>query len=294
MFPAIKIGPLTLYSYGLMMALGVAMGLWFLHVQGKKQGLPAGRILDAAFYILLVSIVGAKLILLFSDFGRYTGNPRELLNLARSGGVFQGGLTFGVLFALWYFRKHKLPTWKMGDLVGPALALGHGFGRIGCFLAGCCFGRACELPWGVTFNDPRAEALTGIPLGIERHPVQLYESLLNFVNFFVLFLILRRWRSGQFDWAYSFHELSSFLIGYLPKKIGTAKRWVIDYLDDPLLEYYNWTQRERAWYWKSPVLLLFKVINKLYRKIFPNADLYIVQGITLHNLLPKKLLILKK
>jgi phosphatidylglycerol:prolipoprotein diacylglycerol transferase len=195
----LKLGPLTLYSYGIMMALGVALGLWFLYVQGKRQGLPGPRVLDAAFYILLVSILGAKLILLFSDFRRYTGNPRELLNLARSGGVFQGGLIFGVLFALWYFRKHKLPTWKMSDLVAPALALGHGFGRIGCFLAGCCYGRTCELPWGVTFTNT-ARDLTGVDAEFigksiehpDRHPVQLYESLLNFANFLVLFVVLRR------------------------------------------------------------------------------------------------------
>jgi len=198
MLPAIPLGPLTIYSYGLMMALGVGLGLWFVYVQAKKQGLPAPRVLDAAFYILLISILGAKLILLFSDFSRYTRNPKELLNLARSGGVFQGGLIFGVLFALWYFRRHKLPTWKMADLMGPALALGHGFGRIGCFAAGCCYGRECSLPWGVTFNNPKAEQITGIPLGIERHPVQLYEAILNFLNFMVLFLILRKKRfDGQ-------------------------------------------------------------------------------------------------
>jgi phosphatidylglycerol:prolipoprotein diacylglycerol transferase len=198
MFPAFKLGPLTIYSYGLMMALGVGMGLWFVYVQAKKQRLPAPRVLDAAFYILLISILGAKLILLFGDFNRYTRNPKELLNLARSGGVFQGGLVFGLVFALWYFHKYRLPTWKMADLIGAALALGHGFGRIGCFAAGCCYGRACSLPWGVTFTDPRAEQITGIPLGIGRHPVQLYESALNFLNFAILFLILRRKRfDGQ-------------------------------------------------------------------------------------------------
>ena len=198
MLPAIPLGPLTIYSYGLMMALGVGLGLWFVYVQAKKQALPAPRVLDAAFYILLISILGAKLFLLFSDFGRYTRNPKELLNLARSGGVFQGGLIFGVLFALWYFRRHKLPTWKVADLMGPALALGHGFGRIGCFAAGCCYGRECSLPWGVTFTDPKAKQITLIPLWIERHPVQLYEAILNFLNFVVLFLILRKKRfDGQ-------------------------------------------------------------------------------------------------
>lgn len=212
MLPAIKLGPVTLYSYGILMALGVGLGLWFLYVQGKKQGLPAPRVLDAAFYILLISILGAKLILLFSDFRRYTGNPSELLNLARSGGVFQGGLIFGVLFALWYFRRHKLPTWKMADLIAPALALGHGFGRIGCFLAGCCYGRTCELPWGVTYTHPRAGELTGIPLGVERHPVQLYESVLNFINFAVLFFILRKKKfDGQ---VFSFYIMNYSVIRF--------------------------------------------------------------------------------
>jgi phosphatidylglycerol:prolipoprotein diacylglycerol transferase len=194
----VKLGPVAIHTYGFMMALGVAMGLWFLYVQARKQELPAPRLLDAAFYILIISIIGAKLILLVGNFSYYTASPRELFSLARSGGVFQGGLAFGVVFALWYFHKHRLPTWKVADIVGASLALGHGFGRIGCFMAGCCYGSACKLPWGVVFTSPYANELTGIPLGQERHPVQLYESALNFLNFLVLFLILRKKRfDGQ-------------------------------------------------------------------------------------------------
>jgi phosphatidylglycerol:prolipoprotein diacylglycerol transferase len=194
----IKLGPLVIHTYGFMMALGVAMGLWFLYVQAKKQELDAPQLLDAAFYILIVSIVGAKLILLLGNFSYYTSSPKELFSLARSGGVFQGGLAFGAAFAFWYFHKHKIPTWKTADLAGPALALGHGFGRIGCFMAGCCYGSACKLPWGVIFTNPYSHELTGIPLGVERHPVQLYEAALNFLNFVVLFIILRKKRfDGQ-------------------------------------------------------------------------------------------------
>jgi phosphatidylglycerol:prolipoprotein diacylglycerol transferase len=87
-----------------MMALGVALGLLFLYVQSKKQGLDAPRIFDAGFYTILVSLAGAKLILFVGNFSYYTRYPGELLSLARSGGVFQGGLVFGVVFALWYFR----------------------------------------------------------------------------------------------------------------------------------------------------------------------------------------------
>lgn len=193
-----KVGPLTLHTYGLMMALGVGLGLWFVYVQASKRGLDAPKLMDAAFYTVLVSLVGAKLILLVSSLSYYFANPRELFSLARSGGVFQGGLTFGVLFALWYFRKVKIPTWKAADVVAPALALGHTFGRFGCMAAGCCYGSACELPWGATFHDEYAHELTGVPLGVALHPVQIYEAILNAANFLFLFLVLRKKRfDGQ-------------------------------------------------------------------------------------------------
>jgi len=188
----VKIGPLTVHTYGFLMAVGVACGLWFIYAQAKKAGLDAVRIMDAAFYTIIVSLIGAKLVLFLSNAGYYVSYPRELFSLARSGGVFQGGLAFGLVFALWYFHRKRIPTWKTADLIGPALALGHGFGRIGCFSAGCCYGRACSLPWAVVFNDPYAAQLTGVHLNEHMHPVQLYEAVLNFLNFGLLFLILKK------------------------------------------------------------------------------------------------------
>jgi phosphatidylglycerol---prolipoprotein diacylglyceryl transferase len=193
MFPIlVRIGPLTVHTYGLLLAVGVGLGLWFLYVQARKQGLDAPRIMDAAFYTIIVSLIGAKLILFFGSLSFYLENPRELFSLARSGGVFQGGLTFGVIFALWYFYKKKIPTWRTADIIGPALALGHGFGRIGCFSAGCCYGTECALPWGTVFNNAYGHQLTGIPINIPLHPVQLYEAALNFLNFGILFWALKR------------------------------------------------------------------------------------------------------
>jgi len=213
MFPILfKIGPITIHTYGFMMAVGVASGLWFLFVQAKKQGLNASRVIDAAFYTIIISLIGAKLFLFIGNISYYLQYPKELFSLARSGGVFQGGLTFGVIFALLYFRKHRIPTWKVTDIMGPALALGHGFGRIGCFNAGCCFGRACSVPWGMTFHSEYAHNLTGIPIGTLLHPVQLYESALNFLNFLVLFLILKKKKfDGQ---VFSFYIINYSLIRY--------------------------------------------------------------------------------
>jgi phosphatidylglycerol---prolipoprotein diacylglyceryl transferase len=209
----LKIGPLTIHTYGFMMALGVAMGLWFLYVQAKKAGLDAPRIMDAAFYTIIVSLLGAKLILLAGNLSFYLNNPRELFSLARSGGVFQGGLTFGVIFALWYFRRKKIPTWATADLIGPALALGHGFGRIGCFSAGCCYGSECALPWSAVFRNEYAGRLTGVPLNTAIHPVQLYEAALNFLNFAVLFLILKRKKfDGQ---VFSFYIINYSVIRFV-------------------------------------------------------------------------------
>jgi len=208
----IKIGPLAVHTYGFLMALGVTLGLWFLYRQAKKQGLPAPRLLDAAFYILIISIIGAKLILLIGNFSYYTSSPKELFSLARSGGVFQGGLAFGVVFALWYFHKYKLPTWKVADIFAPGLALGHAFGRIGCFMAGCCYGTECRLPWRVVFTDPYSSELTGVPLQKAIHPVQLYEAVLNFLNFLVLYFILRRKKfDGQ---VFSFYIMNYSVIRY--------------------------------------------------------------------------------
>jgi phosphatidylglycerol:prolipoprotein diacylglycerol transferase len=194
----LKIGPLTVHTYGFMMAVGVGTALWFIYVQAKKARLDAPLLLDAAFYTVIVSLIGAKLILFLGEVSRYLSSPKDLLSLAKSGGVFQGGLIFGVIFALWYFRRRKIPTWRTADIVAPALALGHGFGRIGCFSAGCCYGSECAAPWGVVFKSEYAHNLTGIPLNVPVHPVQLYEAALNFLNFGILFFILRRKRfDGQ-------------------------------------------------------------------------------------------------
>jgi phosphatidylglycerol:prolipoprotein diacylglycerol transferase len=214
MFPVVfRLGPITVHTYGLMMAVGVGLGLWFVYVQSRKQGLDATRVVDAGFYTILISLAGAKLVLLVGNFSYYTRYPSELLSLARSGGVFQGGLAFGIVFALWYFRRRRLPTWKLVDIMGPALALGHGFGRIGCFMAGCCYGRACALPLGVRFNSEYAHQLTGVPLAETIYPVQLFEAALNFLNFLVLFIILKRKKfDGQ---VFAFYIVNYSIIRFI-------------------------------------------------------------------------------
>jgi len=208
----IRIGPLAIHTYGLLLAIGVLLAFIFIYRQSKKYGLPPNKILDLAFYTTIIALIGAKIFLFIGNFSYYLQYPKEIISMARSGGVFQGGLIFGFLFAIWYLKKHKLPPWKVGDIVAPALALAHAIGRLGCFSAGCCFGRACSLPWGITFKSEYAHNLTGIPIDYPIHPTQLYEATLNFLNFLVLFFILGRKRfDGQ---VFSLYLINYSIIRY--------------------------------------------------------------------------------
>jgi phosphatidylglycerol:prolipoprotein diacylglycerol transferase len=114
------------------------------------------------------------------------------LSTLRAAGVYQGGLVLAILTAFWYVRKHGLPWLRTFDVFAPGIAIGHGIGKIGCFAAGCCWGKECDLPWAVTFRNPDANALTGVPLRVALHPAQLYEVGAEFLLFGFLY-----WRFGR-------------------------------------------------------------------------------------------------
>lgn len=195
-----KIGPLTIYTYGVLVAAGFLLGLGLAVRQAKKEGVPSNKIVDLGFYILLAAIVGSRLFFILLNASYYFKNPLEILKIWEGGLVFYGGLIFAIPTALWYVKNNGLGVWKTADLFAPSIAIGHAIGRIGCFFAGCCHGKPAEgLPWAVTFTDPQSLAMTGIPL----HPTQLYESLCEFIIFFFL-VILRRYKSfnGQLFLAY--------------------------------------------------------------------------------------------
>jgi phosphatidylglycerol:prolipoprotein diacylglycerol transferase len=124
----------------------------------------------------------------------YAQHPGRILSLEtlQAGGVFYGGLLASLAVAWWYIRKSKLPGWTTADVFAPAIALGHGIGRLGCFTAGCCWGVECHRPWAVTFTNPAANALTGVPLDTPLHPTQLYEAAAEFAIFGILY-----WRSRK-------------------------------------------------------------------------------------------------
>jgi phosphatidylglycerol:prolipoprotein diacylglycerol transferase len=197
-------GGLTIYSYGVLLAAAYLLGLQFALMRARSRGLDSQRVMDLGIWIILSALAGAKLLLLIVDFDQFTANPRDLLSLARSGGVFYGGLIAAVVVALIYLRRHHMPLWTTTDVFAPGIALGHIVGRMGCLLAGCCFGKPASVPWAITFNEPAAQAISGTPLGVPLHPTQLYEAGAEALILIFLLLFERRGRSfpGRTFWSY--------------------------------------------------------------------------------------------
>ena len=216
MYPELfSIGPITVYTYGVLLAASYLLGLRLAMWRAKAWGLDANRVLDLGIYIIIAALIGAKLLLLVVDFDQFRRSPADLLSLARSGGVFYGGLILAVLVAFWYVHKHRLPLWTTCDVFAPGIALGHVTGRLGCLAAGCCYGRPTSLPWGITFTNPLAAANVGTPLGIPLHPTQIYEAGAELLILVVLLATEKRGRPfpGRTFWGYMFlYAVSRYII----------------------------------------------------------------------------------
>jgi phosphatidylglycerol:prolipoprotein diacylglycerol transferase len=211
------LGPITVYTYGVLLAAAYLLGLQFAMVRAKRRELDATRIMDLGIYIIISALIGAKLLLLVTDFQTFRNNPAELLSLARSGGVFYGGLILAVAVALVYIRRVGLPLWTTCVVFAPGIALGHVVGRFGCFFAGCCWGKPTTLPWGITFTDPFAAANVGTPLNVALHPTQLYEAGAEFLILVLLLATERLGRrfAGRTFWLYMLlYAVSRFIIEF--------------------------------------------------------------------------------
>ncbi|MDA8078427.1 MAG: prolipoprotein diacylglyceryl transferase [Nitrospiraceae bacterium] len=201
MFPVlIKIGPFTLHTYGFLIAIGFLVALGIAVMRAKRAGLSPEKITDIGFYSLLAAIVGSRLFFVGQNWSFFSSRPLEIVKIWEGGLVFYGGVLLAVPTALWYTRKQGLPLWKTADVWAPSIAIGHAIGRLGCFCAGCCYGKPADsLSWAVTFTHPETLAIRGVPL----HPAQLYESGAEFLNFLVLIFLGRRASfDGRLFWVY--------------------------------------------------------------------------------------------
>jgi phosphatidylglycerol:prolipoprotein diacylglycerol transferase len=183
-----------LHTYGLLVAIAFLTGLWMAGRLGKEAGLNVEAVTNLGIYCALAAIVGAKLMMIIVSLPEYAADPRRIFTFEtlQAGGVFYGGLIGALGVAWWYMRKTKLPPLNTADVFAPGVALGHGIGRLGCFSAGCCWGIECHRPWAVTFTNPAANDITGVPLGRPLHPTQLYEAFSEFVIFGILYWRVRR------------------------------------------------------------------------------------------------------
>jgi len=186
----IKLGPVTIHTYGFLLAIGVLCGIALSLKLAKKQNLDPKVLVDFIFYAILVGLVGAKVWYFVTIMGD-KNETIDLKSIITAAGTFHGGIIFGLLFVVWYLRKHKLGFKKIADTLAPGVALAHFFGRMGCFAAGCCWGReAAGCSIAVEFNHP--EATTGVPMYTPLYPVQVMEAILNLINFIILFVVFKK------------------------------------------------------------------------------------------------------
>jgi phosphatidylglycerol:prolipoprotein diacylglycerol transferase len=190
---------LSIHTYGVFIALGFLAGIWVACREARRQGDDPEAVLDLAFYVIAAAIIGSRPLYVAINWDLFRGQPLDIFKIWRGGLAFYGGLLAAIPTVLLYLRRHGLRPWVMADSLAPALALGQSFGRLGCFFAGCCYGKLAG-PWpSVVFRNPESLAPQGIPL----HPTQLYDSALMLAIFAVL-MVSRRWRSfeGQTFWSY--------------------------------------------------------------------------------------------
>lgn len=185
----ISFGTYYLPTYGVLVALGFLTGLWVTVRLARRSGLNGELITNLAIYAALAGLLGAKLLMIWFDWPDV-----QIFSLSfwQAAGVFQGGLILALAMAYFYMRHNKLPLLESADAFAPGVAIGHAIGRLGCFAAGCCWGKTTNLPWAVTFHNPDAWALTGVPLEMPLHPSQLYEFSTEALLFGFLY-----WRFGR-------------------------------------------------------------------------------------------------
>jgi phosphatidylglycerol:prolipoprotein diacylglycerol transferase len=181
------IGPIPIRMYGLMIGVGFLLAILLASRRAKKQGINPELIMDMGVYLLLAAIVGSRLLYVLTTLNEFSANPFDVFAIWKGGLVFYGGLLAAVPVGIWYVRRHGMPVWKTADIMAPSIALGHAFGRLGCFFAGCCHGSHCQGPFCITFTDVHSLA----PLNIPLFPTQLMESAGEFITFGLLMLLFR-------------------------------------------------------------------------------------------------------
>ena len=188
MYPILlKIGPLTLHTYGFFVALGFLLALSWTHKESLRRGLDPEIFHDLFFYVVVSALVGARVFYVALNFSYFQSDPLAALRLWEGGLVFYGGFLFAMPVFLWRIRRWQRPVLEVLDVAAPALVLAQAVGRLGCLSAGCCYGKACNNIFAITFTDNLSHA----PLHQALHPTQIYHSLADLLIFLLLALLSR-------------------------------------------------------------------------------------------------------
>jgi len=221
MYPVlIQIGTFQLRSYGVIVALSFFLGLWVSEREAKRKGIDPGLIQDFAFYALVGGIIGARLyFVLFSNPSYFLQNPWQILAVWRGGIGIIGALFGGLATALWYCRKKGLSFRQFADTLAPGVILGQAAGIFACLLNGDSYGKPTDLPWAITYTDPRSMA----PLNIPLHPVEIYEMAAYLLVFLLVWQTRKKYKTEGFAFL-------TYLAGY-----GVARFLVAFFRGNPAI-----------------------------------------------------------
>jgi phosphatidylglycerol:prolipoprotein diacylglycerol transferase len=197
---AFQLGPLTIHWYGVMIALAFLAGLWTATRRARRESIPAEKIADVTLWLMVGAILGARFVYVTTYWREeFASQPfTEIFMIQHGGLVYYGGLVGAAVAGFSFIRWKKMPLWKTADVFAPSIALGSVFGRAGCLLNGCCYGRPTDAPWAITFTNPQAHEFSGTPLDVPLHPTEIYDALLNFgLYVFLAWLFRRKKFDGQ-------------------------------------------------------------------------------------------------
>lgn len=183
-----SIGPLTIHTYGVFVALAFAVSIAVTTRVARIYPISFQQVMDMAFVGVVWGVVGSRIFFVLIHPSPFFSHPLEILKVWEGGLVFSGGLLAVAAAMFFYSRRSGVPYLRIGDLWGPGIALGQAVGRIGCFMAGCCYGKPLEGAWGVVFTDPGALA----PLNTPLHPAQIYSAAGGLVIFGILWILVKR------------------------------------------------------------------------------------------------------
>jgi phosphatidylglycerol:prolipoprotein diacylglycerol transferase len=213
MYPILfQLGHVHIYAYGFFVVVGLVVATILAVFKVRKANIQISleNAADLFFYTALSAFLGSRLLFVLINFEIYRQDPLRIFKIWEGGLVFYGGLVPAAAVAFGYMRWRRLPVWKFADLISPLIALGLSFGRVGCFLAGCCYGKETSLPWAVVFKNPDSLARLNVPL----HPTQLYEAVNGLAIFFFLnWMERRKTFDGQIFWLFLFlYSVTRFFI----------------------------------------------------------------------------------